>query len=387
VRSDAKLDSGLRERKRWAGPALRNWNRATRGDIAVSLSGLERNHLFLNSLGQRFHDVSGISGLDTLADSRGFVVFDYDRDGWQDVAVVNTNAPLLQIYRNEIAGRQGGPGRANRVIALQLVGGNRTDRPAPGFSNRDGYGAMVVVSAGGLKLTREHRCGEGFAAQNSATVLIGIGAREVAESVEVRWPSGRVQRVRDVPAGTLLTVYENPEESTSQTAFSRAVYRRPAPARPPVRAADSQPRHLKLRSRKAAAPAEGGSATPRLRMYTTMATWCATCRRELPQLQLLRESLDAEALELLAVPIDAEDTPEKLGRYVAKHKPAYEMLSDLTPEEVAEVQGIVAAELEPDLLPVSIITDAKGSVLSTLPGVPSLSQLRELLPRKARVGH
>ena len=51
------------------------------------------------------------------------------------------------------------------------------------------------------------------------------------------------------------------------------------------------------------------------------------------------------------------------------------------------MQGIVAAELEPDLLPVSIITDAKGSVLNTLPGVPSLSQLRELLPRKARVGH
>ncbi|MEE9606304.1 MAG: ASPIC/UnbV domain-containing protein, partial [Myxococcota bacterium] len=347
MRSDATLDSGLRERKRWAGPALRNWNRATRGDIGVSLSGLERNHLFLSSRGQRFHDVSGISGLDTLADSRGFAVFDYDRDGWQDIAVVNTNAPLLQLFRNQIASRQGGPGRANRVIALRLVGGNRTDRPAPGFSNRDGYGAMVSVSAGGLKLAREHRCGEGFAAQNSATMLIGIGAQEAAESVEVRWPGGGVQRVLDVPAGTLLTVYENPEESPSRTAFARETYRRTAPLRPPVRVADARPVRLKLRTRKAPARAEEGSRAPRLRMYTTMATWCATCRRELPQLRLLRESLDAEALELLAVPIDAEDTPEKLERYVAKHKPAYEMLSDLTPAEVAEVQGIVAAELEP----------------------------------------
>ena len=57
------------------------------GFRADSQTGNERNHLFLNRAGARFVDISPLSGMDTPADSRTFVLWDYDRDGWQDVSV------------------------------------------------------------------------------------------------------------------------------------------------------------------------------------------------------------------------------------------------------------------------------------------------------------
>ena len=85
-----------------------------------SFSGHERNHLFLNRDGKRFDDVSVISGLDNIADSRAFVYWDYDRDGWQDIALVNANYPLLNFYRNEI-GSDPRIAMRNRLIDLRFV--------------------------------------------------------------------------------------------------------------------------------------------------------------------------------------------------------------------------------------------------------------------------
>ena len=65
--------------------------------VSHSFSGHERNHLFLSDRGRRFSDISAISGLDNIADGRAFVLWDFDRDGWQDIALVNANTPLLNI--------------------------------------------------------------------------------------------------------------------------------------------------------------------------------------------------------------------------------------------------------------------------------------------------
>src|SRR4030095_2940604 len=59
--------------------------------FAHSLPGDERNHYCANRGGSSFVNISALSGLDNPADSRGFAVLDYDRDGWQDVALVNAN--------------------------------------------------------------------------------------------------------------------------------------------------------------------------------------------------------------------------------------------------------------------------------------------------------
>ena len=194
------------------------------GGIKVhSLNGHERNRYFLNQEGRRFTDISAVSGLDHIADSRGFAVLDYDRDGWQDVALVNANQPLFNLYHNEMAaaGFRGG------IIALRFIGGNKTAAPSTEWSCRDGFGARVAVDLGEETLVREHRCGDGWSTQNSPTMILGIGSHDLVPSVSVKWPSGKVSTTRDVPEGTLLSVYEDPADGPDGEAFVRALYRVP----------------------------------------------------------------------------------------------------------------------------------------------------------------
>lgn len=155
-----------------------------------------------------------------MGDSRGFAVLDYDRDGWQDVALVNANQPLFSLFHNEMpaAGRSGG------LIAIRFVGGNKTPAASREFSGRDGFGARVTLEVGGQNVTREHRCGEGWSTQNSATMIVGIGSETTVPSVILRWPSGKTSATQNVPEGTLLTVYENPADSPAGEAFVRSTY-------------------------------------------------------------------------------------------------------------------------------------------------------------------
>src|SRR5262249_19099462 len=189
--------------------------------LVHSLKGNERNHYFMNRAGRAFEDISALSGLDNPADSRGFAVLDYDRDGWQDVALVNANQPLFNLYHNEMAkaGMKGG------MIAIRFVGGNRRAAPSREFSCRDGFGARVAVDLGDQKLIREHRCGDGWSTQNSATMIIGIGAHPTLASLSVRWLSGKTNSTQAIPEGTLLVAYETPADPPSGEAFTRQPYR------------------------------------------------------------------------------------------------------------------------------------------------------------------
>ena len=149
----------------------------------------------------RFEDRSLLSGADSIADGRVVGLLDFNRDGLTDLALVNANAPRFQLFRNETKTESG-------VVALRLQGGQRAGPPEPGWSNRDAIGARVRVQVGDLKLYRHLQAGEGFAAQNSRTLLIGIGSAKIADEVEVLWPSGRRTVLKSVAAGQLLTVDE-----------------------------------------------------------------------------------------------------------------------------------------------------------------------------------
>jgi len=58
-----------------------------------------------------------------------------------------------------------------------------------------------------------------LAAQNSSAMLIGIGTDKWANSLAVRWPSGKAQAIEHVAADSLVTVYENPAQSPSHKPF------------------------------------------------------------------------------------------------------------------------------------------------------------------------
>lgn len=332
----------------------------------------------MNLRGESFQELSGISGLDAEADGRSFAIFDFDRDGWQDIALVNANSPLVELFRNRMGEAAGVEAAANRVVALRFFGSNQTDAAKPGSSNRDGIGTRVELRFGEHTAHRERRGGEGLAAQNSATLLIGVGPRSEVDGLVVRWPSGGVQRLGAFETGQLVSVYEDPSQSPTGEAFVSEPYlAQRAAGRLHARSANPPPRrvfplHQKLQH----------GDRPRLVVYTTMATWCAHCQAELPHWQHLTELFDAGDLQIRAVPVDNTDTPEMLARYVQRLKPAYRLLSELTASEVASVEQLLLQELGRNGLPASFVTDSAGRVLDSGWGAPSVSRIGELLSER-----
>ena len=323
--------------------------------VVHSLSGNERNHLFLNiGSGEEFEDLSALSGLDNPADSRGFVIFDYDHDGWQDMALVNSNRSLMNLYHNDlgtISNSEAG------MIAIRFVGGS-TEAAASDFACRDGYGAIVSIALeGGVQLKREHRCGEGYAAQNSSTMIVGIGQRSAAASVKVRWPSGKECVIENVADGTLITAYENRTDGP----FTQQPYRDGRRSAPTMIAKTKFP---------------VSKPTPdKVQVYTTTATWCAACIGHIPALRQLKE----DGIALYGVPIDVEDDAAKLATYIEKKQPPYTMLAELGAAEKEAVTHYFSNALQTrDLvLPTSVITDGEGNVLEVMQGIPTLSQVRK----------
>jgi hypothetical protein len=332
-----------------------------------SLNGSERNHYFANRGGRSFVDISGLSGLDNIADSRGFAVLDYDRDGWQDIALVNANQPLFNLYHNEMtaAGITGG------IIALRFVGGNRTAASSREFACRDGFGARVSVDLGDGKLIREHRCGDGWSTQNSATMILGIGSRPTAASITVRWPSGKTTATKDVPEGTLLTVYENPADASAGESFTRSTYR-VKPATPPPSISERPMFPL-------AAVDTRAKPGMRLRVYTTLATSSDACKQHLPLQQHLKDELAKEGVDIVFIPIDEADDNNKLAAYNREWRPAARLVN-IPPAQRKQASAVFANALgEEPPLPASAITDGSGRFLAAQAGVPSVSTLRRLL--------
>ncbi len=340
----------------------------------LSWSGHERNHLFLSNRGKKFYDLAGICGLDHAGDSRSFGILDFDRDGWPDIALANVNTPQVQLYRNQIGKRGDGHVKGN-ILAVRFVGGNHTVEKSGSWSNRDGIGAQATVILDSLTIKREYRAGEGLAAQNSATMIVGMGKAEKAAAIKIRWPSGNIQEINNVAAGTLVTVYENPEHSPTSQGFILESYK----ISPNEKRNESYIAGKYSQKKLSLAKQNNPANNPKLRLYTTMATWCGSCKKELPQLKKVSDLFDSNTIAMFGVPIDKNDSPAKLNAYVKKYQPAYELLTHLSTEDIATVETIVKEQLKQDGLPATIITDNDGYILRTMWGVPSVSEIRELL--------
>lgn len=177
---------------------------------ALSHSGNERNRLFMNIRGGEFIDISGVSGADQIHDARSFVIWDFNQDGYPDIAVANSNNPLLQILTNQTSGS------SNRFLAFRLKGGNHTAKPNPGLSNMDAIGTSLIIDTGETRILRTLSAGEGFASQNSKTLVIGIGSVDRVKSVKIFWPSGKTQELGPIESNSLVTVDEAKRSSKSR---------------------------------------------------------------------------------------------------------------------------------------------------------------------------
>ena len=343
----------------------------------ASFSGHERNRLFINNVNTPdggFVDLSGISGLDSPADGRSFAILDIDQDGWVDLLVANANEPRTMLLRNRLGDARSADNQTG-FFAVRLVGGQQTSKPSSQWSNRDGYGALIEVELGDRRLIREHRAGEGLAAQNSATILIGMDGRARADNLRITWPSGREQTLPGPSAGELVTVYEDPTQSPTGTSLVSAPYVR-GPRFP--RQGDSLISKLN-RPKIEFSGVPRSSTASILYMYTTMATWCVSCRQELSQLREVRRAISETQLAMLAVAYDENETPEQIDLWMNANSPPYDLIGEATRTEVDHLKTVVESVLGVDGPPSTVITNVQGEVLAVRWGSPSVSEVRKLL--------
>ena len=160
---------------------------------------LQTNGLFLSAGDGTFTDASAASGLDAGRPRahRGAAFGDLDQDGRVDVVVTALGAPA-ELWHNETIA----PGH---WLDVRLVGTK---------SNRDGIGAVVKIAAKADPRWREQfnamTTAVGYASSSAGPVHFGTGAAKGLDTVEIRWPSGTVQTLKDVPADQVLTVRESP---------------------------------------------------------------------------------------------------------------------------------------------------------------------------------
>jgi len=153
----------------------------------------EEDLLLLNDRGERFINVSDRLGPDFQEEfvGRGSAAGDYDNDGDMDLLILNLNA-RPRLLQND-------GGNSANWLMINLIGTE---------SNRDAIGATVRVTAGGATQTRLRVSSSGYLSQSDHRLHFGIGEATQVSSVEIRWPSGKVQILDNVAANQILRVTE-----------------------------------------------------------------------------------------------------------------------------------------------------------------------------------
>jgi hypothetical protein len=149
--------------------------------------------LYHNNGNGTFTDISAGAGpgITAVSSARGLAVGDLWNDGRISAVICNMNAPPMLLV-NDV--RNG-----NHWIAFRTIGSK---------SNRDGIGAKISVKAGARTLVDEVRSGSSYISNNDMRVHFGLGSAKKIERVQVRWPSGLVERFENLPVDAIHTLKE-----------------------------------------------------------------------------------------------------------------------------------------------------------------------------------
>jgi hypothetical protein len=253
VGADGKAKAGM-------GTAFADFSGNGRLGLIVTNHESEMHSLFQNEGAGVFSDVTLRSGVGPATRpfvGFGVVPFDFDNNGWLDIAIANghvvANAGLLRhggtfaqrnlLLRN-VDGRfrdmknEAGPGfsieRVSRGMAagdidndgdLDLLVTNNGAAPnlllnegGSGNSvlfrliatagNRSAIGSRVTLTTGNRRQLREVQSGSSYLSQNDLRVHFGLGQATRAEQLQIRWPSGTTELIKDLPANHVVTIRE-----------------------------------------------------------------------------------------------------------------------------------------------------------------------------------
>ena len=170
----------------------------SRGDVqSLAMAGTRQieqpNTVFRNSQRGGWSALTAEAGfaLQPPRRHRGAAVGDFNHDGKLDLVVTALGSPA-EVWMNDTK-------NANHWIDLALQGTK---------SNRDGIGAKIRVTAGGVQQFDHVSTTAGYASSSAGPIHFGVAAATVVEQIEIRWPSGVVQVLKNLPVDQLQRVRE-----------------------------------------------------------------------------------------------------------------------------------------------------------------------------------
>jgi len=169
--------------------------------VTANAAGNEPNVLYDNQGDGTFEAIANIGDGEgsTLGVGDTVSTADYNNDGFLDLLLTNGEFPHLlnktapyQLLENE--------GNDNHWLAIDLEGT---------ASNRDGIGAKVYVTAGGITQLRQQTGGMHDQAQNDDRLHFGLTDNTMVDEIKIEWSSGIVQHLDLVAADQFITVVES----------------------------------------------------------------------------------------------------------------------------------------------------------------------------------
>jgi hypothetical protein len=168
-------------------------------EIAASghnLSAYERKRAFLNvpgaDGGRDFLDISYLTSADIDGDGRSVVAGDFRNNGRLDLVLRQSGGGAVLLYENDF------PQRHYLKVSLR---GHK--------SNRLGIGSRLTAVVKGQPLVREMYPLNSFHSQMPNIVHFGLGDAEQVDRLTIRWPSGKVQELTNLPADRHIVIDED----------------------------------------------------------------------------------------------------------------------------------------------------------------------------------
>ncbi len=154
---------------------------------------MEPRILYRNNGNGKFTDVSDIAGpaINVASSSRGLAIGDLWNDGRLEAVISNMSA-APSLLENQLRS-------PNHWIAVRTVGTK---------SNRDGIGARISVNIGPRTLVDEVRSGSSYISNNDMRVHFGLGPATKIDWLQIRWPSGLIERFTDIAVDKIHTLNE-----------------------------------------------------------------------------------------------------------------------------------------------------------------------------------
>jgi hypothetical protein len=149
--------------------------------------------LYRNKGDRTFEEIAGPAGLNDgpMYSRRGVAFGDINNDGNIDMVVFNVGAPP-SLFLNDTK-------NSNHRVLFKLVGTK---------SNRGAVGARITVTSATRPQIEEVKAGSSYLSTSDPRLHFGLAGDSVMDKVEIRWPNGNIETLKNVPADAIYTIVE-----------------------------------------------------------------------------------------------------------------------------------------------------------------------------------